>query len=105
MRSRSSAAMTRRELLRAGRDLGLTGALALGAPSGCLTPRPSVAGVSAERRRGVPAPDVAALVVQMTLDEKIGQMTQADRSALQDGTEINSSLLGSVPNGGDSVPV
>ena len=81
--------MTRRELLRAGRDLGLTGALALGAPAGCLTPRPAVADVSTERRGGVPAPDVPALVARMTLDEKIGQMTQADRSALQDGTEIN----------------
>lgn len=91
--------------MRVGRDLGLTGAVALGAPAGCLTPRPSVAGVSTERRRGVPAPDVAALVAQMTLDEKIGQMTQADRSALQDGTEIHASLLGSVLNGGDSLPV
>ena len=93
--------LTRRALLRAG--AGLAGASALNA--GCLIPRPDTATVPEARRGGVPAPDVEALLAQMTLDEKIGQMTQADRSALQDGTEINKSLLGSVLNGGDSLPI
>jgi len=92
---------TRRALLRAG--AGLAGASALG--GGCLIPRPDTASVPQARRAGVPAPDVEALLAQMTLDEKIGQMTQADRTALQDGTEINTSLLGSVLNGGDSLPI
>ena len=93
--------LTRRALLRAG--AGLAGASALNA--GCLIPRPDTATVPEARRGGVPAPDVEALLAQMTLDEKIGQMTQADRTALQDGTEINKSLLGSVLNGGDSLPI
>jgi beta-glucosidase len=72
---------------------------------GCLVPHPNVADVPSARRAGVPAPDLEALLARMTLDEKIGQMTQADRSALLDGSEINTSLLGSVLNGGDSLPV
>lgn len=82
---------------------GLAGASTLGV--GCLIPRPDTARVPEARRAGVPAPDLEGLLAQMTLDEKIGQMTQADRSALQDGTEINQSLLGSVLNGGDSLPI
>ncbi len=35
----------------------------------------------------MPAPDVEALLAQMTLDEKIGQMTQADKNALKDGRD------------------
>ena len=97
--SAGCAQPTRRAMLRA----GLAGASALGA--GCLIPRPDTATVSDARRAGVPAPDLEALLGQMTLDEKIGQMTQADRSALQDGTEINKFLLGSVLNGGDSLPI
>ena len=92
-------APSRRTILRA----GFAAASTLGA--GCLIPRPDTASVPDARRAGVPAPDIEALLAQMTLDEKIGQMTQADRSALQDGTEINKFLLGSVLNGGDSLPI
>lgn len=92
----------RRGFLRAA--AGLAGGAAF-AGTGCLIPRPDAARVPDARRAGVPAPDIEALLAQMTLDEKIGQMTQADRTALQDGTEINKSLLGSVLNGGDSLPI
>ena len=57
------------------------------APAACVgprpgaTPQPSAADVPAARKAGVPAPDVEALLAQMTLDEKIGQMTQADKNA------------------------
>ena len=46
---------------------------------------PNLADVPAARKAGVPSPDVEALLAQMTLDEKIGQMTQADKNALKDG--------------------
>jgi beta-glucosidase len=81
------------------------------APFGCAapprpgaTPLPSAADVPAARKAGVPSPDVEALFAQMTLDEKIGQMTQADMKALRDGKEIHTYLLGSVLSGADSLP-
>ncbi|MDB6166085.1 MAG: glycoside hydrolase family 3 domain protein [Lacunisphaera sp.] len=47
----------------------------------------------------------AALVKEMTLDEKIGQMTQADCRALHNPDEIRTYALGSVLSGGSSDPV
>jgi beta-glucosidase len=44
------------------------------------------------------------LLAQMTLDEKIGQMTQADRQHLGGESDIADHLLGSVLVGGDSAP-
>jgi len=81
----------------------LLGAAAL-APTACLVPRARVADVPPARRAGLPAPEVEALLGQMTLEEKIGQMTQVDRGALIDGTEIHDFLMGSVLSGGDSLP-
>jgi len=54
-----------------------------------------------------PAPgDVAgrvqALLAQMTLVEKIGQMTQADRSYLEKESDIRDYALGSILSGGGS---
>jgi beta-glucosidase len=49
-------------------------------------------------------PQVKALLAQMTLDEKIGQMTQAMLSPLGDLTDIQKYCLGSVLSGGDSDP-
>ena len=45
---------------------------------------------------------VDALLSQMTLDEKIGQMTQIDSGALSDKTELAKYFIGSVLSGGDS---
>ncbi len=42
------------------------------------------------------------LLARMTLDEKIGQMTQADHASLKDGSEVDTLFLGSVLSGGDS---
>ena len=42
------------------------------------------------------------LLKRMTLDEKIGQMTQADHASLKDPSEVDSLFLGSVLSGGDS---
>jgi beta-glucosidase len=47
---------------------------------------------------------VDQLLAQMTLDEKIGQMTQAERGALQDITDIKKYFLGSLLSGGGSAP-
>jgi len=70
------------------------------------TGQPSAADVPAARKKGMPSPDVEALLAQMTLDEKIGQMTQADKNApeLKDGRDINRLFLGSVLSGADSLP-
>ena len=54
------------------------------------------------RSAGVPAPDVEELLGQMSLAEKVGQMTQASRAALQ-GAEVREFFLGSVLNGGDDL--
>jgi beta-glucosidase len=77
---------------------------ALLTPASCLVSKPRVADLPPGRRTGVPAPDVEALLAQMTLDEKIGQMTQVDRTALKDGREIQDFFIGSVLSGGDSLP-
>ena len=44
------------------------------------------------------------LLARMTLDEKIGQMTQIDRTAIASSREITDFFLGSILNGGDSLP-
>ena len=45
-----------------------------------------------------------ALLAKMTLDEKIGQMTQAEQHQLQDEADIETYFLGSLLSGGDSDP-
>jgi beta-glucosidase len=47
---------------------------------------------------------VEALLKQMTLSEKIGQMTQVDSNALKDKADIQKYALGSVLSGGGSDP-
>ena len=64
----------------------------------------SVAGAP-PARADARAPDVEALLGRMTLDEKIGQMTQIDRNALASPGDITEFFLGSILNGGESLPV
>jgi beta-glucosidase len=45
-----------------------------------------------------------SLLLQMTLDEKIGQMTQVDMAALKTPPDIQKYFLGSMLSGGDSAP-
>src|ERR1035437_1642588 len=47
---------------------------------------------------------VDALLAQMTLDEKIGQMAQVHSSALKDKADVQKYFLGSVLSGGSSDP-
>jgi beta-glucosidase len=86
--------------------LGAAAAAAV-APA-CVIPRGGGAqrsdDVPPARRAGLPAPDVDALLAQMTLDEKIGQMTQADKTAIGDGHDVRELMLGSLLSGGDSLP-
>ncbi len=80
---------------------------ALAAP-GCVGSRQPKVNVQplvapAVRAAGVPAPDIEALLAQMTTDEKIGQMTQVSRTAMRGG-EVRIHNLGSVLNGGNELP-
>ena len=47
---------------------------------------------------------VKPLVARMTLDEKIGQMTQPEQEHVADNTDIESLFIGSVLSGGNSDP-
>lgn len=49
-------------------------------------------------------PQVKPLLAQMTLDEKIGQMTQPDQEFIKDLSDIESYSLGSILSGGSSDP-
>ncbi len=49
-------------------------------------------------------PMVKPIVASMTLDEKLGQMTQAELNRLKDEQEIERLFLGSVLSGGDADP-
>src|ERR1041385_6429753 len=51
-----------------------------------------------------PATDADALLAKMTLDEKIGQMVQADCGALRDKGDVKKYFIGSVLSGGSSDP-
>lgn len=58
----------------------------------------------APRRLSSFDPQVQELLAKMTLDEKIGQMTQAEQDALRDPNDIQKYFLGSVLSGGNSDP-
>ena len=51
-----------------------------------------------------PPRDVESLLRDMTLDEKVGQMAQADRSYLRSESDIRGYFLGSLLSGGGSSP-
>src|SRR5690242_11455515 len=47
---------------------------------------------------------VKPIVARMTLDEKIGQMTQPDQENIADPSDVATLFIGSVLNGGSSDP-
>jgi beta-glucosidase len=61
------------------------------------------AGLSAEQPSNYDR-QVEALLARMTLDEKIGQMTQTDLDALKDKSDVQKYFLGSVLSGGGHAP-
>src|SRR5678816_793495 len=74
----------------------------LAAAAACSKTQPVSEGA---RRLARPVPDVETLLQRMTLDEKLGQMTQADHGTLkQHPDDVRALFLGSVLSGGDSLP-
>lgn len=78
-----------------------------------MTLVPPAAGTVIDRQHGGPvykdpkrpiAERVRDLLGRMTLDEKVGQMTQAERAATGQPELVDTLLLGSVLSGGGSVP-
>jgi beta-glucosidase len=64
----------------------------------------STAGPSGGKRLSSYDGEARALLARMTLEEKIGQMTQAEQDKLTDETDIETLFLGSLFSGGDSDP-
>jgi len=75
--------------------------LGLGLMAGCLCLWSANAAVEPASKTDA---RVQALLAQMTLDEKIGQMTQADSEALKDKSDVQKYFLGSVLSGGGHSP-
>jgi len=73
----------------------------------CLLPKsifPTNGQGSTIRPLSVHDPEAEALLARMTLAEKIGQMVQAEQSALKDDSDIETYFLGSLLSGGSSDP-
>ncbi len=91
-----------------GAALAATLALSLVSSPGTAAPAPREAAdpAPAYRDPDLPVPDrVADLLARMTLEEKVGQMTQAERiDVAEDPSLITTYALGSVLSGGGSVP-
>src|SRR5207245_11652202 len=80
----------------------LAGSLAtLGAS---LDPRGPFATVPPEKSLAAWDAPARALVAQLTLDEKVGQMTQPDQMYLEDLDDLEKYHIGSLLSGGDSDP-
>jgi len=58
----------------------------------------------AATRTSVPTPDIEELLAKMTLDEKIGQMTQIDWKLANNTDDVRKYFIGSVLNGAESRP-
>lgn len=98
----ANSLLRRRQWLKASLQAPVAWSAGAAALSGCLTGwKPSVA----KDRLSRPAPRPEELLAAMSLDEKLGQMTQADVKALRmHENDIADLGLGSVLNGGDSLP-
>jgi beta-glucosidase len=72
---------------------------------GCVGMQPGRSpGQLAASRAGVPTPDIEELLGQMTLDEKIGQMTQIDWKLAKNTDDVRRLAVGSVLNGASQLP-
>ena len=69
-----------------------------------VIPGPSGRAIAANDRMATVEAQVDDLLGRMTLDEKIGQMTQVDSAALKDKHDVQRYFLGSVLSGGGSDP-
>src|SRR5450830_1280223 len=95
-RGRARAVMNRRQFVKASASLAASG---LACPSYLLCAQGSRA--SGFARFDQPA---KALLARMTLEEKIGQMVQAEHSSLKDPADIEQLFLGSLLAGGNADP-
>ncbi len=84
--------------------LPLAAALAAAAALVVLVPRDATHAAPAPRPFSSFDAQVKPLVARMTLDEKIGQMTQPEQDAMRDLSEIETYFVGSVLSGGNSDP-
>lgn len=80
------------------RRAAATGFLCMAVVAGCDGTPPDGPGTDAGDER------VEELLAEMTLAEKIGQMTQADQEFLADPSDVTELYLGSLLSGGDSDP-
>lgn len=81
--------------------VALSALLACKAPTATEMPEPSSAVPSTLSSVD---PQVRELLAQMTLEEKVGQMTQPDSSFLKDPADVGKYFVGSVLSGGSSDP-
>jgi beta-glucosidase len=68
------------------------------------TPQPKKAAPQPKKTLSSFDPQVKELLAKMTLEEKIGQMTQPEQNELKDLSEVDTLLVGSVLSGGSSDP-
>src|SRR5262245_9333380 len=79
--------------------------LALNKPVAVSSPTPTQTSTPIYKDPTAPVSErVNDLLARMTLDEKIGQMTQVERSSLQSDQDIAVYKLGSLLSGGGSAP-
>jgi beta-glucosidase len=81
----------------------LTGALCLGCV-GMKNGGGASASKLAASRSSVPTPDIEELIGKMTLEEKIGQMTQLDWKLAKNTDDVRKRFVGSVLNGAEQRP-
>jgi len=84
----------------------LTTAGVIASPVGIVRAVSGFARTKSAARRSLSAYDtlVRALLAKMTLEEKLGQMAQAEQSALKDPSDVENYFLGSLLSGGSSDP-
>jgi beta-glucosidase len=69
-----------------------------------LLPTPGAAAPAGRKALTAHEAQIKELVAKMTLDEKVGQMTQPDQSSLKNIADIENLFLGSLLSGGSSDP-
>lgn len=67
-------------------------------------PAPGAAAPAGRKALTAHEAQIKELVAKMTLDEKVGQMTQPDQSSLKNISDIENLFLGSLLSGGSSDP-
>src|SRR5213080_1537676 len=84
----------------------LTTAGVIASPVGIVRAVSGFARTKSAARRSLSSYDtlVRALLAKMTLEEKLGQMAQAEQSALRDPSDVENYFLGSLLSGGSSDP-